>query len=156
MRKVVDNISWRWTDSDPSSLATFLQSATSVEFPTFTYNNLVRTMARADPGGALDWTSRLPQGLGVGAGSSAFGQWRQAQPDLAMQWLNQLAAGDPRRQPFFESLIQQLAWEPQASDRFAQVAAADPAAARSVLQTMTLSDDRRAALLARLSLETGR
>lgn len=155
VRQVVDTVSWRWTDTDPGSMAAFLQSASNIAFPTFTYQNLANTLARDDPAAALDWASHLPQGLGIGAGSSAFGQWGRAQTDVAMQWLNQLPATDPRRQPFFNSLVQQLAWDPQALDQFAQVAGQNPAAARSVLQSMSLPDDRRSALLARLSAQAG-
>lgn len=155
IRKVVNNVSWRWVDNDPNGLATFLQAATNVDFPTYTYDNLAQSMARSDPAAALAWANRLPPGLALSAGSSAFGQWGRGQTDLAMQWLNQLPSDDPRRQPFFNNLLQQFAWDPEATDRFAQVAAGDPAAARSAIQGMALTPDRRAALLARLSPQAG-
>jgi hypothetical protein len=47
------------------------------------------------------------------------------------------------------------AWDPQALDRFACVAGTDAVAARSVIQGMTLSDDLRSALLARLASQSG-
>jgi hypothetical protein len=151
IRRAVENVSWKWADDDASSMAAFLLSATNVAFPTYTYNNLARTMARNDPAGAMDWASRLPEQLGISAGSSAFSEWGRAQFDAAMQWFNQMPASDPRRQPYLSNLLQSLAWDPQASDRFGQVAALDPATAHSVLQGLGLSDDRRAALVARIS-----
>jgi hypothetical protein len=69
----------------------------------------------------------------------------------AMQWFTQLPAADARRQPYFSNLLQQLAWDPQATDHFGQLAQLDSTAARSVLQGMALSEDRRTALIAQLS-----
>ena len=151
MRSAADKVSWKWSETDPSSMAAFLQSATNVSFPASAYENLARTMARNDPASALDWANHLPQQLGVVAGSSAFGEWGRSQFDAAIQWYNQLPALDPRHEPFLTSLLQVLVWDPQADDRFAKAAALAPSSARAILQGMSLSQDRRAALMAHLS-----
>jgi hypothetical protein len=83
----------------------------------------------------------------MSAGSAAFGEWRIAQPDAAMKWWNDLAPDDPRRQPFFESAIRSLAYHWQATEQLAAMNQADRAAARRVIETMTLAEDRRARLL---------
>lgn len=156
IRQVVSSVSWKWTDTDPSSLASFLQSATNISFPTYTYETLARTMARNDPTAAMDWANRLPSQLGVSAGSSAFSEWARGQFDVAMQWFNQMPPSDSRREPFLNSLLQQLAWDPQADARFGQIASLAPSAARSAIQGMALPEARRAALLALVSPQAGR
>jgi len=156
IRSAADKVSWKWIEADPSSLAAFLQSSTNVTFSMYAYQNLARSMARNDPAAALDWANHLPEQLGMTAGGSAFGEWGVSQFDAALQWYNQLPPSDPRRDPFLTSLLQQLAWDPQAGDRFAQAAALAPSSARSVLKGMALPDDRRAALLALVSPQTGK
>ena len=64
-----------------------------------------------------------------------------------MKWLNELASADPRQQPFLESAIRLLAYDPQAAEQLAQWPVAERATARSVLATMTLPEERRARLL---------
>ena len=155
IRQVVSSVAWKWSDTDPSSLATFLQSATNISFPTYTYEVLARNLARNDPNQAMDWAQQLPSQLGVSAGSTAFSEWARGQFDNAMQWFNQLPASDARREPFLNTLLQQLAWDPQSDTRFGQIASLSPSVARAAIQTIGLPEDRRAALLALVSPQTG-
>ena len=64
-----------------------------------------------------------------------------------MKWLNDLPSNDARRLPYFQSAIRVLAYDPQAAEQLAAVADTDRAAARSVIETMSLPEDRRAKLL---------
>jgi hypothetical protein len=104
-------------------------------------------MARENPAKALDWASHLPADRGLSAGSEAFSEWRHSQPESAMKWLNDLPLTDARRQPFFENTVRMLVGDPQAAEQLAAMTVADRAAARSVIETMSLPEDRRARLL---------
>lgn len=100
-----------------------------------------------NPAETLEWASRLPEDRGLQAGSDAFYVWRRSQPETAMRWLRELPSTDARRQPFFQSAIRSMANDPQAAEQLAAMTATDRAAARSVIETMSLGEDRRARLL---------
>jgi len=57
-----------------------------------------------------------------------------------MQWLRELPSTDARRRPFFQNAVRSLAYDPQAAEQFAAMTAADRAAARSVIETMSLCE----------------
>jgi hypothetical protein len=151
--RVLSQLSWKWSENDPKSLADFLLTSTANPLPSQIYSTLAQNMARKSPMEALTWANQLPNGLGPAAGSGAFGEWGRSQPDQAMAWFNELPANDARRQPFFDSLIQRLAWEPGAINQFTQVAATDPSSARKAIEGMSLPDDRRSVLLGAISRE---
>ncbi len=132
-------------------MAAFLASFTSGQIPESAYTILARQMARQKPSEALEWASRLPEDHGLPAGADAFAEWRNSQPEAATKWLNDLAPADPRRMPYFKSAIQTLAYHPQAAEELAAMTGADRAAARGVIESMTLPDDRRARLLEALT-----
>ena len=149
--RVVSQLSWKWAEADPKSMADFLLSSSAGNLSSQVYSTLAQNMAKKNPMEALAWASQLPEGIGPAAGSGAFGEWGRTQPDQALAWYNELPANDPRRQPFFDSLIQTLAWDPAAINQFAQVAAMDRNAARKAIEGMSLPDDRRSALLSAIS-----
>jgi hypothetical protein len=149
--RVVSQLSWKWAESDPKSMADYLLSSDASTLPSHVYSTLAQNMARKNPVDALSWANQLPNGLGPAAGSGAFGEWGRSQPDQAMAWFNDLPANDPRRQPFFDSLIQRLAWDPGAINQLSQVAAIDPSSARKAIEGMSLPDDRRSALLSAIA-----
>lgn len=149
--RAVNAVQWQWADSDPSSMAAFLQSTNTAEISSFAFSNLARNMARSNPTEALDWANQLPEGRGITAGCAAFGEWGRSQPDVAMQWWSALPANDPRRQPFLQGLLSQLAWDTQANSQFAQIAANDPEAARKALANINLDAVRRDTLLSLIS-----
>jgi len=140
-------VQWGWACSDPKTMAAFLATASPGEIPANVYTTLARQMVRQNPAETLDWASRLPADCGLAAGSAAFAEWRNSQPEAAMQWLNALPPSDARRQPFFESAIRTLAYHPQAAERLATMSPADRTAARSVIETMSLPEPRRTRLL---------
>lgn len=146
-KRALGEIEWQWATSDPKTMAAFLSTAPSEQVPTGAYSVLAQQMARQNPSETLAWASRLPAAVSLSAGTDAFAEWRRSQPEAATQWLNDLPADDPRRQPFFEAAIRTLAHDPQAAAQFATLTPQERATALRVLETMTLPADRRARLL---------
>lgn len=149
IKKAVDQVSWTWATADPKSMAQFLSSASSDEVSPFVDSRLAQNMARNDPHGALDWAASLPESRALPAGSDAFAQWEQSQPDSAMEWFNNLPANDPRRQPFLEKMVQTLAWSSQ-TQQLSTLSDADQAAAQTIINKMGLPEDKRDRLLSSL------
>ncbi len=147
VKRVLDQVKWGWSTSDPKSMAAFLVSVSSEQIPAHVYSNLARQMARQNPAEALEWASHLPGDRALAAGADAFGEWRSSQPEAAMKWLGDLPADDARRQPYFQSAMRSLAFHPQAVEQIAAMTLAERAAARSAIEMMSLPDDRRARLL---------
>jgi hypothetical protein len=151
IKRVLDEETWSWATSDPASMADFLLSVTNQALGTWPETCLARQMARRNPTEALDWAGQLPGNRALVAGGEAYAEWRNSQPDVATQWLKDLPADDPRREPFFQSAIRVLAYNPQAAEQLAGMSAPEQAAARAVIENMTsLPADRRARLLAGL------
>ncbi len=152
IKRVLDEETWSWATSDPKSMAAFLLTASNEAIPEWTDANLARQMARRNPAEALDWAGRLPGNRALAAGGEAYAEWRSSQPEAATQWLNGLPADDARREPFFQSAIRLLAYDPQAPEQLAAMTPEERAVARSVIESMTsLPEDRRARLLAGLT-----
>jgi hypothetical protein len=144
-------VQWGWACSDPKSMAGFLASASPGEIPADVYSTLARQMVRQNPADTLAWASHLPANYGSSAGSDAYAAWWTSQPDAATQWFNALSPTDARREPFFQSAIQTLAYHPQAAEMLAAIPPADRVAARGVIESMTLPEPRRARLLEALT-----
>lgn len=150
LKRVLDRIHWRWSESDPKSLADFLATTPSEHISSHLYSSLARNMARKDPAEALAWASQLPTQHAAEAGRDAFNEWLRTQPETALKWLNGLGGDDPRRESYFRSFIQILAYDPQAPAQVAQLTPAERATARDLVQSMTLPEDRRTRLLGML------
>ncbi|HZR15981.1 MAG TPA: hypothetical protein VFE51_01525 [Verrucomicrobiae bacterium] len=150
VKAVLSQVSWSWAESDSQSMAKFLSSANNNEVPSYIDSILSRQWARTDPTAALDWAASLPETRGLAAGSDAFSVWHQSQPDSAMAWLQGLPAGDGRRQPFFQSMVESLASDPQVAGQLSSMSASDQAAAQAIIAKMTLPEDQRARVLASL------
>jgi hypothetical protein len=149
IKRVLDEETWSWATSDPKTMADFLLSVSNQAFSDWPEKCLARQMARKNPTEALDWTSKLPENRQLAVGAEAFAEWRAAQPDAAMQWLDALPADDARREPFFQSAIRQLAYDPRAAEQFAAMPEKEQVAARKVIDGMTsIPEDKRAKLLA--------
>jgi hypothetical protein len=58
-RRVLNDISWQWTQSDPSTMAKFLQPASTTEILTFAYSILAQNLARKDPLDTIEWAGQL-------------------------------------------------------------------------------------------------
>ncbi len=151
IRSVLKQIQWEWATSDPKSMAAFLATLGAAQVPPGADEALARQLVRKDPLGTLNWAASLPADRALTAGSVAYVEWRLAQPDAAATWFNNLAADDPRREPFFETTIRALAYDPEAPDRIANMSDTDKAAARKAVQNLSLPDDRRTRLLGLLS-----
>jgi len=153
IRRVLEEgaVQWGWACSDPKSMAAFLANASAGEVPANVYSTLARQMVRQTPVDTLVWAGHLPADCALSAGSIAFAEWRNSQPEAATQWFNALAPTDERRQPFFESAIRMLAYNPQAAEQFATLSPADRAAARSVIEGLSLPEPRRSNLLGALA-----
>jgi hypothetical protein len=137
-----------WISNDPKTMEAFLAGAGNDAVPPYLDRNLAQVVARADPQGALDWAATLPSTRALDAGGAAFGEWSQAQPQAALAWLDALPADDPRRQPFFNSMVRNIAYSPQAAEQLSAMSPADQATAQSVIAKMPyLPDDQRARLL---------
>jgi predicted phosphoadenosine phosphosulfate sulfurtransferase len=81
------------------------------------------------------------------AGGAAFADWHQSQPDAAAAWLNALPKDDPRRFPFFQQMIQSIAYSSQAAEQLAALSATDKSTAQGILANMSLAPDQRTRLL---------
>jgi hypothetical protein len=147
VKRVLDEVTWGWSTSDPKSMAAFLEAANGEHVPSYSYTILARQMARKNPSEAMEWANRLSGEAALSAGGEAFAEWRGAQPEAAMTWLDKLPAADKRREAFFKSAIQSLVYHPLAAEQLAAMNVAERTAARSVLEAMNLPTDRRSRLL---------
>lgn len=146
-RRVLEEITWQWATSDAKTMAAFLAQSPSQRIPSSADSILGRQMARQDPLQALDWASQLPLDRGLNAGAAAYAEWRNSQPDAATEWFNALPSDDARRQPFFKSAVETMAWGSQAVAQLAALSDSERAAAKSIIQGLTLPDDKRTRLL---------
>jgi len=147
IRSVLNQCCWNWAGTDSQSMAKFLTGAPSEEVPPYIDSILARTMARAHPDEALKWAATLPQARALDAGSAAFSDWHESQPEAATAWLEALPQNDPRRDPFFEKMIQSMAYASQAAQQLAGLSPADKAAAQTIIAKMSLPQEQRARLL---------
>jgi hypothetical protein len=147
IRSVLNQSCWHWANSDPQSMAKFLAAAPSEEVPQYADSILAQTMARTRPEEALKWAASLPEGRALEAGSAAFSNWHESQPEAAAAWLEVLPSNDPRRGPFFEKMIQSMAYGSQGAEQLAALSAVDKTAAQTIIAKMTLSQEQRARLL---------
>ena len=147
VRSVLNQSCWNWANSDPQSMAKFLAAAPSEEVPPFIDSILGRTLARSHPDEAQQWAASLPPNRALDAGGAAFADWHQSQPDAAAAWLNALPKDDPRRFPFFQQMIQSIAYSSQAAEQLAALSATDKSTAQGILANMSLAPDQRTRLL---------
>jgi hypothetical protein len=151
VKRVLDEITWTWSATDPKTMAAFLEGLKREEVPSYSYTVVARELARNNPAGALEWANRLSGEGALSAGGAAFAEWRTSQPEAATKWLDQLPTGDKRRDAFFKSAIETLAWHPQAAEQLASMSGTERALAKTVLEKMRLPDDHRTKLLAAVS-----
>ena len=150
-KRILEEVHWRWSESDPQSMAAFIASSSAEEIPSHAYNTLARSMARKNPAQALEWASQLPGDRAIATGGDAFREWRQSQPDVALRWLQDLPQSDSRRRPFFTEALRDIAYDSNAAEHIAHMTGSDRAAARGIVQDMNLPQDRRARLLGMLN-----
>jgi hypothetical protein len=102
-RRALQQVQWKWSNGDPKSMAEFVATVGSDFVPSSADLNVARSLARQNPQAAFGWASRLPVDRGLAAGREAFAEWRHAQPESAMKWLNDLPSSDVRRELFLKS-----------------------------------------------------
>jgi hypothetical protein len=148
LKRVMEEVQWGWSTSDPKSMSAFLASSGGETIPENVYSLLARELAHKDPAQALDWADHLSRARAVSAGSAAYAEWWGSQPEAANQWLSALPASDPRREAFFQSAVKALVWKPQAVQQIAAMSPSDRAAVRPVIESMTdLAPEKRGPLL---------
>ena len=135
-----------WTSSDPKSLIEFLSNQRH-DLPPDSYNVAVRHIVGENPRAAIEWASQLPEAVRLPVGARAFSEWRSAQSETAMNWLNDLPPNDLRRRPFFETAIRDLAYDGRAPEHLAAMGESDRKAARKIIAVADVPEDKRAALL---------
>lgn len=146
--RVLGEVKWQWSSSDPTSMAAFLVGRSGGQIPDSVYSVIGRELAHRNPAAALDWANRLPADRALNAGAATYAEWRRTQPEPAIKWLNELPPADPRRLPYFQSAVRDIAWNDQAAELFASMSAAERGIARGVVEGMdSLPADRRARLL---------
>jgi hypothetical protein len=101
-KRALQQVQWKWSNGDPKSMAAFVAMVGSDVVPPSADRNVARALARQNPPEAFAWARRLPGDRGLAAGREAFAEWRQAQPESALQWLNDLPLSDPRRNLFLK------------------------------------------------------
>jgi hypothetical protein len=148
IRRVLDDVQWRWAENDPKGFADFLQQLKPDQITERTYSHLSRTFARTNPEQALDWASKLPDNSAITAGQEAFSTWFQAQPELSMQWLQSLSRTDTRRDPFFEATVRNMAYNHQGMERLALLPEEQRQAARQIIEKMPLGAEHREKVMA--------
>jgi hypothetical protein len=146
-RRALTRMQWSWATTDAKSMAAFVAQAGIDRIPDYTDTVVARQLVRKTPVQALEWAAALPDGRAVSAGATAFAEWRDSQPDTAMNWFNDLPANDARRDPFFRKAIETLAWHPQATEQLAAMTDADRASALNIIKSLEMPEDRRARLL---------
>ena len=147
LKRVIDGVHWGWATSDPNTMAAFLANSSGEGIPDIAYTLLAGRLAHQNPAQALMWAEQLPSARAVSAGSAAFAEWWDSQPNAANQWLGALPPSDPRRQPYFQGAVRALVARPQAAQQLTALSPSDRAAVREVIESMTLPSERRAPLL---------
>ena len=101
-RRVLEQVQWKWSNGDPTSMAEFLATLESDKVPCSADLNVARSLVRQSPQDAFAWASRLPADRSLAAGREAFAEWCRAQPELAKKWWSDLTPSDPRRKAFLQ------------------------------------------------------
>jgi hypothetical protein len=102
VRRALVQVQWKWSNGDPKSMAEFLATIGTDRVPLSADLNVARALVRQNPLDAFAWASRLPVERALTAGREAFVEWRHSQPDLAIQWLNDLPLTDRRKTLFLK------------------------------------------------------
>jgi hypothetical protein len=147
---VLQETQWRWAESDPKGMATFIGSLKPEQVPSQTYSTLARHLARENPVETMAWAQQLPENRRISIAVDAFSEWQRSQPEAAREWLQGLPEKDPRREPLFANVVQQFAHAPHGAEQLATLKPAEQAAARAIIEKMSLPEDRRRALLGAL------
>jgi hypothetical protein len=147
---VLNEVQWQWSERDPKGMAAFVNSLKPEQVPSQTYSTLARHLARDNPAEAMAWAQQLPENRRVTVSVDVFNEWQRSQPAAAQEWLGELPPKDPRREPLFSNIVHVYAHDPQGAEHLAALKPTDQAAARALIEKMSLPEERRQALLAAL------
>lgn len=147
LRRVLENLQWRWSESDPKGFGDFIKELRPEQVPPHSYGHISRSFARSDPEQALEWASTLQGSAALSAGQEAFSTWFESQPDPSIRWLQSLPATDPRRQSFFEAMVRNIAHNHLAAERLQLLPVDQRQAAREIIKKIPLAEERRNNLL---------
>ncbi len=142
-----------WANSDPKGFAAFLASPAGLPVAGTFAVQVAQSLCRTNPTEAMAWAGQLPGKEREPAQAATFATWRNAQPDVALQWLANLPANDPQRPLLVrETALNAINWQeartpPETPQQIADLILRNPPAARSAIQALTLSDQNKQALL---------
>src|SRR5688500_8390502 len=71
-------------------------------------------------------------------------RWR---PEAARDWMNKRPQNDPRRLPFFQNAVATMVNDPRGAKQLTTMSSAEQAAARALIEKMSISEERRSTLL---------
>jgi hypothetical protein len=145
--RVVEEAQWCWSRSDPNMLKDFLASYGAENMPAHVYTIAVRHLVGKNPIEAIEWADSLPESNRIPVGARAFSEWRSAQFELAMNWLNELPQSDPRRKTFFRVAVEDMAYDSRAPQHLAAMSEADRMEALAIIAAAPLPEEKRAKLL---------
>ncbi|MES2705081.1 MAG: hypothetical protein V4726_00620 [Verrucomicrobiota bacterium] len=165
-KQVIGNIHWSWSEHDPRGFADYLRSPAGQVAGPEAVTAAARNLVREQPVEAIEWANQAPEASRAQTLSETFQAWTRHQPDAAMDWLQKLPSGDPRREALYlgavEHIIDPAAFqtgpltslEPINNARrdLARLLATDPAAARQAIAKLSMEPARREQTLARLKL----
>lgn len=154
IKHVVEQIQWQWAGSDPKSLCDFLLTSAGQNAPPYAFSGTAREMARKNPEEALNWATSLTGDHQTEAISNVFNEWQGTQPAAVMEWLRKLPASDPRRESYYLATINNyFPGGPEAAVAAKALAAGNTTAAREVVQKLSMPEEMRQQLMARLQLK---
>lgn len=146
--RAIEATFWSWTSADADGLARLLGETQDTLLSDHRYGLLARRLARQDPAGALAWADALPGTVRHEAGAQAFAEWRGAQPEPAQSWFRELPSGDPRRRPYLQATVEQLAYDPVGPELLSTFTDGERAMIRDLLTTASsLPEEKRQRLL---------
>lgn len=145
--RAVESVFSDWARVDVAGLVRFLGETQDSLLPDDYYGQLARRLVRRDPVEALAWADALPGTARQVAGAQAFAEWRSAQPEPAQKWFRELPTDDPRRRPYLQAAVEQLAYSPLGPDLLTPFTDGERAMIRDLLSTTSLPEDKRQKLL---------
>ena len=147
---VIESVAWAWSTQDRESLMDVLASPVGEGVPVSVYSHVMRTLARDDPHGALEWAAELPEGRVEEASMQAFSVWAQHRPVEALDWFLTLPAADARRPRMVRSMVLEWSYNPDlktALERLGRLPAGDREIARAQIQRTGLPEEKKRLLL---------
>jgi len=145
--RAIEATFWNWVGADAPGLARLLGETRDTLLSDDYYGHLARRLARRDPAEAIAWADTLPGTARHEAGAQAFAEWRSTQSESAQEWFRKLPSDDPRRRPYLQAAVRQLAYDPVGPELLASFTDGERAMIRDFLATADLPEEKRHRLL---------